>query len=84
MEITSTDKLLVLKGKIDAAKLELAGLQGRQHETMRRLKDEFGVNSLQEARTKLVKLQSELDALDTEIEKGVADLEKEMNLAEGL
>ena len=79
--MTTVEKLTKLKTEIETAKTELARLEGRSQETERRIKDEFKVNTLDEARVLLVEMQDKLDKLDAEVDAGVDALERKMQAA---
>ena len=76
--MSTVEKLTQLKTKIETAKTELARLEGRSQETERRMRDEFKVNTLDEARSLLAEMQDKLDKLDAEVDAGVDALEKKM------
>jgi len=76
--MSTVEKLTQLKTKIETAKTELARLEGRSQETERRMRDEFKVNTLDEARALLAEMQDKLDKLDAEVDAGVESLEAKM------
>ena len=76
--MSTVEKLTQLKTKIETAKTELARLEGRSQEIERRMRDEFKVNTLDEARSLLAEMQDKLDKLDAEVDAGVESLEKKM------
>jgi len=76
--MSTVEKLTQLKTKIETAKTELARLEGRSQETERRMRDEFKVNTLDEARSLLAEMQDKLDKLDAEVDAGVDALEAKM------
>ena len=82
--MSTVQKLSEMKEKIEKAKTEFARLEGRAQETERRMKEEFKVNTLDEARTKLTEMQDMLDKLDAEVDAGVESLEKKMKAQETL
>ena len=76
--MSTVEKLTKLKEKIDSAKTELARLEGRSQETEHRMREEFKVNTLDEARALLAEMQDKLDKLDAEVDAGVESLEAKM------
>ena len=76
--MSTVEKLTQLKTKIETAKTELARLEGRSQETERRMRDEFKVNTFDEARALLAEMQDKLDKLDAEVDAGVESLEAKM------
>ena len=77
MAQTNTEKLLALKQEIEQAKLDSAGIKGAIEQNMKRLKDDFGVRSLEQAKAKLQKLKEQKDNLQEQITKAVEKLESE-------
>jgi len=64
-----------LKEEIAAAKQEKAEKTGQLSEQMKALKS-FGVNSIQEAKKKIVSLQSEVEKLEVEITEAFKKLKE--------
>jgi hypothetical protein len=72
----STDKLLKLKEELEQAKLDKAQLQGALDQNLNRLKEEFKVKSLDEAKKKLQSLIVERSDLVIKIDNAVKSLEE--------
>ena len=62
-----TEELNSLQKEIDAAKKNAAIFEGRIQESMKRLKDDFGLKTLAEASKEADKLKSEISTLEEEI-----------------
>lgn len=73
---TSADKLLKLKKELEQAKLDKAQLQGALDQNLNRLKEEFDVKSLVEAKKKLLAIIDEQSELVVKIDKAVKSLEE--------
>lgn len=73
---TSVDKLLKLKKELEQAKLDKAQLQGALDQNLNRLKEEFDVKSLAEAKKKLLAIIDEQSELVVKIDKAVESLEE--------
>lgn len=73
---TSADKLLKLKKELEQAKLDKAQLQGALDQNLNRLKEEFDVKSLAEAKKKLLAIIDEQSELVVKIDKAVESLEE--------
>ena len=73
---TSIERLLKLKDEIEHAKLDSASAQGALDQNLKRLKDEFGVRSLEQAKAKLEKMKSEQTGIKNKIEAAVEKLEE--------
>lgn len=68
--------LLALKEKIDAAKVQVATLEGKREYLFQELQDTWGCKSVKQAEKKLVELQNEVAVLTESINKGIAKLEE--------
>jgi predicted transcriptional regulator len=77
------ERLLKLKKRVDDTKESLARHKGKREELMRRLEDEHGIKSEEEARRLLRKLRKETEKLEEELEERVAEIEKEVEGMEG-
>ena len=73
---TSAEKLLKLKNELEQAKLDKAQLQGALDQNLKRLKEEFDVSTLSEARKKLDYMIKEQAVLTLKIDKAVEALEE--------
>jgi len=73
------DDLNQIKKKIEEAKREKAKYEGRLDELMKRLKEEFGIKSVQQARKKLTILEKKVDSLEEEIESRLQELKTKCN-----
>lgn len=63
-----------LGNEIETAKQEVSQLKGRKEEILKRLKEEFGVSSLEEAETLLDKEVVKLEELETKIKADFEEL----------
>lgn len=73
----SSEKLIKMKEMIDQAKTKSAELGGQLKSQMKTLQDEFGFKSLKDAEDGLKKMDKDLVKMETELDKGVAKLEKD-------
>lgn len=71
-----SEKFLKLKKEIEDAKIEKATLKGRLKTSMEQLKDEFDVNSIEEAEEHLEKLKKELIDVQKQIQENEEELEE--------
>jgi pheromone shutdown protein TraB len=71
-----SERILALKQKAERSKQVQAEATGALKELKRRLKKEFGVETVEEAIEKLRQMQTELEQLDEEISTGVEKLEQ--------
>jgi predicted nucleic acid-binding Zn-ribbon protein len=71
-------KLEAMKAKIEEAKDTKARAEGALEPLMKQLEEEFGCKTVEEARKKLKKMQSEIEIAEEEIEEKIVELEKKM------
>ena len=69
-------ELLDLKHQIEDAKTSVSELKGQQQMLMKQLKDEWKCNTIEEAERKIKSMGKEIDALQTQIDEGVKELEE--------
>jgi len=70
------EQLLALKDKIERGKTKLSELKGQKTQQLETLLEEWDCRSVEEAETKLTKLEKELETLEIEIEENVAELKE--------
>lgn len=70
------EKLLKWKHELEEHKVEKSRLEGQRTELLRRLKNEFGCDSIEVARKRLASMQTSLDKLNIQLEKGVEEYEE--------
>jgi chromosome segregation ATPase len=70
------DELLDLKDEIEKAKQDLSEFKGQQKALMTQLKSEWGCISIEQAEKKLSDMDDELALLDSQIEKGIKEIEE--------
>ena len=70
------EKLNRIKKRIDKAKKEMAMLEGKKEQLLARLKSEFRVDSIEQAKKKLETLKDKKDRIETEIEEKMSKLEE--------
>jgi len=63
-----TDELDKLQKEIDAAKKNAATFEGRLQESMKRLKDDFGLDSVEKAEEESERLKEEIASLDEDVQ----------------
>jgi len=68
-------KLKSYKKQIDAAKKELAQAEGSSNMVLRRLKEEYGISTIEDAKTRLGAISAERTALNNRIEERVKYIE---------
>jgi len=68
-------KLLKLKEQIDSEKSRRSELQGELKSIMKRLSDEFGISSLDEAKKKIDEQKEELENLELKINESIEKIE---------
>ena len=70
------EQLLALKDKIERGKTKLSELKGQKTQQLETLLEEWDCRSVEEAETKLTKLEKELETLEIEIEEDVVELKE--------
>ncbi len=71
------EELSALKKNIDEAKIKIAQLDGREQETMKQLKDIYGLDSLAKAEKEIAYLEKEELRLAKEIENDYKKLKED-------
>jgi hypothetical protein len=61
-----------LKGKVDAAKTQIARDEGAYDNLLKKLKEDYDVESLEEARTMLKEMEEKKDKLESEVTEQLA------------
>lgn len=69
-------ELIELKQEIDEARDLYSKLQGQKEALMQQLKEEYNCTSTKQAQKMLIKMGSEIDEINDEINKGLEELEK--------
>lgn len=72
----SEKKLLELKEKIDTAKSKVNKLEGQKEHLMGELKNEWGCNSVKDAKKKLSDLKEKSQSYQDKIDEGIEELEE--------
>jgi prefoldin subunit 5 len=75
MELTEKD-LLRKKREIEQAKEELSELKGQEKALMKRLEEEYGITTIEQAEEKLESLQQQVSDLDTLIQEKTEAIEE--------
>lgn len=70
----SAAQLKKMQDAVDDAKTERANLQGRREELLGRLKDEFQLDSVEDAQSRLQELKEQTEEEQSEITVGLAEL----------
>lgn len=73
-------ELLKVKEKIDEAKSKVSELKGRKQYLMQELKDTWDCTSLEKARDKLKEMETQIIALNEQIEKGTRQIEEKYDV----
>lgn len=71
------NELSRLNKEIADAKTKVAVLEGKREESLKRLKDEHGLKSLEAAMTSLKKTEAELEKIRVDIEKKFQQLKED-------
>jgi len=69
-------ELADFRSKIEQAKTELNRLEGEEKVLLKRLKDDHGLKSVEEAKKVLLTLNRDIDKLDTELEEKLIYIEE--------
>ena len=69
-------KLKRVREKLESSKEDVSNLKAQHKLLMQRLVDECGVNTLEEAQKRLVKLKKRKEVLEYKIEAGLVELER--------
>ena len=69
-------ELLKLKNEIDSAKTKVAGYEGEKKSRLVTLLEQFDCKTLKEAEEKVVIMQKEVDIMNVEIDKDIAEIER--------
>lgn len=72
----TTEKLLKIKGLIEAAERQVAQIEGRLQSAHERLKKEFQIETVEEAQKELKRMDEDLTQMEIELAAGVEALEK--------
>lgn len=70
--------LLHLKNEIDEAKTAVAEFTGKKKSLLDTLKETFNCSSIQEAEEKVLKLEKQIEKLDSQIQNGLNELEEKL------
>ena len=73
-------QLLDLKNKIDQTKSDISSLKGKLELLTQQLKDQWNCTTIKQAEKKMESLQADIDNLETQIEKGVQELEEKYDV----
>lgn len=73
------EQLLDLKEKIDTTKSTISEYTGQLNGMMKQLKTEFGCTTIPEAQTKLINIEKNIKVLEGKINKGIEELESQLN-----
>ena len=71
--------LLQMKEKVEEAKTEKAKLEGQIESIHSRLKNEYSLNSVEDAEKKVEALTSEVNEKENQLQQGISQLEDEYN-----
>ena len=72
-------ELLELKEEIDTAKEKVSELKGERQSLMKRLKEEWGCPTLEDAEKRLKEMADQVENLSTEIVEGMEELERKFD-----
>jgi predicted nuclease with TOPRIM domain len=72
--------LLQLKKDVEAAKTKTTELTGQKNALMKQLKDDWKCSDLDSAQKKLTKMDEELETLESQIKKGIGELQTKYNI----
>ena len=70
------DRIQELSKRIEQLKQDQAEARGVQKNVLKSLKDEFGISSIEEARSLLKKREAKLKKMETELQEGLTSFEK--------
>lgn len=73
-------ELLELKENIEDTKNDISRLEGRRDHYIQELADDWGCESLSEAKTKLAKMKKDIKKLQDKIEKKVEKITEHYNI----
>lgn len=74
--MNTTDRLIKMKDKIEAAKSNISRMEGSRDQLFKTLQTEYGCKTLKEAESKLAKMTKDLDQKEAALAKGVENLEE--------
>jgi hypothetical protein len=75
-------KISTFKSELDSAKTDRDKLEGELSGLIKRLKDEFGFDNVEKAQKELEKLKKEKESLESDLVKGIQDIETKYNIGE--
>lgn len=76
-----TEKQLIdLKKKVEEAKTKSTELTGQKNALMKQLKKDWGCDTIEQAETKLKKLEKQIESIDEQIESGIEEIENKYEL----
>ncbi len=70
------EQLLLWKKELEQEKIDNSRLEGQQAELLRQLKEKFDCSSIEEAKKKLITMQSNLNKLQTQLEEETKEYEE--------
>jgi hypothetical protein len=76
------EELKELKSKIETAKEQKNKTEGAKEQMLKQLKDEFGLDSIDQIDGKIDGMKKEIDTLQTNQNKYMEEIEQEMEKAE--
>jgi len=79
---TTAQELLSMKAKVEESKVKLAEIHGAKTEVMKRLKEDFGCDTLESAEKLLFELSEQNEKLEKEIENEFAQIKLELDKIE--
>ncbi len=75
MSENAIDKIKRAERKVEAVRRERAELEGRRKQLMERLKTEFDVNTLEQAKELLMELEADRDAKAKDLDEALGNLD---------
>ena len=77
--MTNTERLETLSKKVDEASSSLSSLEGERKVLIKRLKEEFGVNTIEEGLSLLEEIKQDQFTKAEELDELLGDIEEALN-----
>jgi hypothetical protein len=78
--MSDVEEVVRMRKRLTQAREELATARGGLKELLKRLKAEFGCDSVEQARVKFAELKAKRGSLEEDISAGVARIKKEFGI----
>ena len=78
MADNAVTRLKVIRAEVERRTRERDKLEGRKEQLLKQLKDDFDLDTVEEARAEADRMESELTDIDAKLEEQVSSMEKQL------